>query len=132
MLVLLNHGSRTNERDPSILYNLSREFAHELHYFEVGHQPRSDIREHQIASPGQWNSKKGFMLVLLDHCSRTNERDASIFYNLSGDFAHELHYFEVGHLPRRPLGKVTLNVQILESLHSEGTIILFGGFQIDQ
>jgi hypothetical protein len=38
MLVILDHGSKTNERDPSILYNLSREFAHELHYFEVGHQ----------------------------------------------------------------------------------------------
>jgi hypothetical protein len=43
----------TTERKPSILYNLSREFAHELHYFEVGHQPRKYITEHEIASPGQ-------------------------------------------------------------------------------
>jgi hypothetical protein len=57
MLVLLDHASRKNERDPSILYNLSREFAHELHYFEVGHRPRRDIRKHEIASPGQWHSK---------------------------------------------------------------------------
>jgi hypothetical protein len=52
MLVLLDHGSRTNERDPSIFYNFSREFPHELHYFEVGHRPRREIREHKIASPG--------------------------------------------------------------------------------
>jgi hypothetical protein len=58
MLVLLDHGPRTNERDPSILYNLSRDFAHELHYFEVGHRPRRDIRKHEIASPGKWNSKQ--------------------------------------------------------------------------
>jgi hypothetical protein len=73
-----------------------------------------------------------FMSVLLDHFSRTNVRDSSFFYNISGEFAHKLHYFKVGHIPRRLLGKVTLNVQILESLHSEGTKILFGGFQIDQ
>jgi hypothetical protein len=57
MLVLLGHVSRKNESDPSILYNLSREFAHELHYFEVDHLPRRDIRKHEIASPGQWHFK---------------------------------------------------------------------------
>jgi hypothetical protein len=57
MLVLLDHGSRKKQRDPSIFYNLSRDFAHELHYFEVGQQPRRDIREHEIASPGQWHYK---------------------------------------------------------------------------
>jgi hypothetical protein len=45
------------------------------------------------------------MLVLLDHCSRTNERDPYISYNLSGEFAHKLHYFKFGHLPRRPPGE---------------------------
>jgi hypothetical protein len=30
-----------------------------------------------------------------------------------------------------PMGKVTLHVQILESLHLEGTHIMFGWFQID-
>jgi hypothetical protein len=40
------------------------------------------------------------MSVLLDNCSRKNEMDASIFYNLYGEFAHELHYFEVDHRPR--------------------------------
>jgi hypothetical protein len=57
MLVLLDHGSRTNERDPSILYNLSREFAHELHFFEVYHLPRRGIMKHEISSPGQWHYK---------------------------------------------------------------------------
>jgi hypothetical protein len=33
--VFLDHGSKTNERDPSILYNLSGEFAYKLHYFKV-------------------------------------------------------------------------------------------------
>jgi hypothetical protein len=46
-----------------------------------------------------------FMSVLLDHESRKNERDPSIFYNLSGEFAHKLHYFKVGHLPRRGIRK---------------------------
>jgi hypothetical protein len=36
MLVLLDHGSRTDERDPYILYKLSGQFAHKLHYFRVG------------------------------------------------------------------------------------------------
>jgi hypothetical protein len=35
-LVLLDHGSWTNGRDPSIFYTLSRQFDHELHYFKVG------------------------------------------------------------------------------------------------
>jgi hypothetical protein len=37
-LVLLDHGSMVmvNERDPSILNNLSWYFVHELHYFKVG------------------------------------------------------------------------------------------------
>jgi hypothetical protein len=30
-----------------------------------------------------------------------------------------------------PMGKVTLNVQILESIHLECTQFIFGGFQID-
>jgi hypothetical protein len=30
-----------------------------------------------------------------------------------------------------PLGKVTLNVEILESVHSERTQLLFGGFETD-
>jgi hypothetical protein len=57
MLVLLDNGSRTNERDPSIYNNLSGEFAHRLHYFEVGHLPGSGIRKHEISSSGQWHSK---------------------------------------------------------------------------
>jgi hypothetical protein len=35
-LVLLDHGSMVNERDPSILYTLSWQFDLELHYFKVG------------------------------------------------------------------------------------------------
>jgi hypothetical protein len=58
MSVLLDHGSRTNERDPSIFYNICGEFAHKLHYFEVGHLPRRCIRKQQVSSPGQWNSKQ--------------------------------------------------------------------------
>jgi hypothetical protein len=51
MLVLLDHGSRTNKRDPYICYTLSREFAHKLHYFEVGHLPGSYIRKQEESSP---------------------------------------------------------------------------------
>jgi hypothetical protein len=57
MLFLLDRGSRTNDRDPSIVYNLYREFAHELHYFEVGHRPRANISGQEIVLPGQWYSK---------------------------------------------------------------------------
>jgi hypothetical protein len=41
------------------------------------------------------------MSVLLDHGSRTNERDLNILNNLSGEFAHKLHYFEVGITQKR-------------------------------
>jgi hypothetical protein len=33
------------------LLNLSRQFAHELHYFKLGHLPRSGIRKLKISSP---------------------------------------------------------------------------------
>jgi hypothetical protein len=64
MLVLLDHGSRKNERDTSI-YNLSREFSHKLHYFTCGHRPRRYIRKHTIASPGQWHSKHNINAIPL-------------------------------------------------------------------
>jgi hypothetical protein len=35
-LVLLDHGSMVDERDPSIFHNLFCQFAHELHYFKFG------------------------------------------------------------------------------------------------
>jgi hypothetical protein len=40
---------------------------------------------------------KGLMLVLVDHRSSINERDPSMFYNLSRELANKLHYFKVGH-----------------------------------
>jgi hypothetical protein len=36
MLVLLDDGSMVDERDPSIFYNLSWKFAHELHHLKAG------------------------------------------------------------------------------------------------
>jgi hypothetical protein len=57
MSVLLDNGSRTNERDPSIFYNHSRDFVHKLHYFRVGHLPRRGIRNHEVSSPGPWHSE---------------------------------------------------------------------------
>jgi hypothetical protein len=53
----LDHGSRTNKSESSTFNNLATVFAHELHYFEVGHLPIRGVRKHEIASPGQWNSK---------------------------------------------------------------------------
>jgi hypothetical protein len=35
-LILLDHGSMVDERDPSIFNTLSKQFDHELHYFKVG------------------------------------------------------------------------------------------------
>jgi hypothetical protein len=54
------------------------------------------------------------MLVLLDHCSRKNEKDPSILNNLSGEFAHKLHYFEVGHLDIVIVLKVSLISRVVE------------------
>jgi hypothetical protein len=54
---LLDHGSSTNERNPSIVYSLYGVFAHKLHYFKVGHLPRRCIRNHRISSPTQGLSK---------------------------------------------------------------------------
>jgi hypothetical protein len=34
-LVLMDHGSMVDERDPYIFYTLSTQFDHELHYFKV-------------------------------------------------------------------------------------------------
>jgi hypothetical protein len=40
----MDHGSRTSERDPSIFYAISSEFAHKLHYFEAIHLLRRETR----------------------------------------------------------------------------------------
>jgi hypothetical protein len=53
----LNNWSMTDERDPSILYNLSGQLTHELHYFKLGHLPRSGIMKLKISSPIWWHSK---------------------------------------------------------------------------
>jgi hypothetical protein len=56
-----------DKRDPFIVYNLSREFAHKLHYFEVGtdlEEILGSTRYHHLDS-GIPNT--GFILVLLDH-----------------------------------------------------------------
>jgi hypothetical protein len=45
----------------------------------------------------------GIRWVLLDHGSMVNERDQSIFYNLSWQFSHELHYLKVGITQKRHL-----------------------------
>jgi hypothetical protein len=57
MLVLLVHGSSKNERDPSIFHSVSREFAHELHYFKAGHLPRRGTSKQKVSSSGQGHSK---------------------------------------------------------------------------
>jgi hypothetical protein len=38
----------------------------------------------------------GITSILFDHGSRTDERDTSILYKLSGQFAHKLHSSKVG------------------------------------
>jgi hypothetical protein len=43
----------------------------------------------------------GIRLVLLDHGSMVDERDQSIFYNLSWQFANELYYLKVGITQKR-------------------------------
>jgi hypothetical protein len=58
------------------------------------------------------------MSILLDHVSRTNGRHPSIFYNISGQFAHELHYIGVSPLPRGGMRKkriATLRTEALKT-----------------
>jgi hypothetical protein len=92
MLVLVDHGSRTNVRDPYIFYNLSGEFSHKLHYFKAW----ITYLEEASANTKYHHQHRGipntrFMSVLVDHGSSTNERDPYILYNLSREFAHKLH-----------------------------------------
>jgi hypothetical protein len=47
-LVLLDHGSMVEERDPSICYTISRQFDHELHYFKVGITYKRHLELHNI------------------------------------------------------------------------------------
>jgi hypothetical protein len=89
--VLLDHGSRTNEWDPSIFYNLSSEFPHKLPlllnlatYLEEA----LGITKYHHQEGGIPNT--GFVSVLLDHDSRKNEWDPSIFLNLPSEFSHKL------------------------------------------
>jgi hypothetical protein len=64
------------------------------------------------------------MLILLDHGSRNSESDASIFYNLPGQVAHKLHYFEVIHLLRRETRKLSKENERDASIFD----IIFGDF----
>jgi hypothetical protein len=86
--VLLDHGSRTTGGDSFIFYKLSGQFAHKLHSFEVGHATHLEValgntkyHHHDSGIPNTAS-----MSVLLDNGSRTNERDPSIYNNLSGEF----------------------------------------------
>jgi hypothetical protein len=101
MLVLLDHGSRTNESGQSIFYNLFRELAHTIQYIELATYLEEALGNTKYDHQYSGIPKKGFLLVLLVHGSRSNERYPSIFNKFSREFAYELQYFEVGHLPRR-------------------------------
>jgi hypothetical protein len=105
MLVLLDRGSRTNERDQSMFYNLSGEFAHKLHYFELATYLEEALGNTKYHHQDSGIPKTVFIPVLLDRGSRTTGGDSFIFYKLSGEFAHKLHYFEVGRLPRSGIRK---------------------------
>jgi hypothetical protein len=92
----------TKERDPSILYCLSGQFTHTLHYFKLGHLPRGGIRKLKIYNNQDGDiPNTGIRLVLLDHGSMVDARYPYICLNLSCHFAHELHYFKVGITPKR-------------------------------
>jgi hypothetical protein len=73
MSVLSDHGSKTNEKDPSIFHKLSGELANKLHYFRVGHLPRKGIRKHEVPSPGQWHYKLKIHVSPLESCLKDNE-----------------------------------------------------------
>jgi hypothetical protein len=49
--VVFDNGSMVYDRDPFIVYTLSRQFGHESHYFKLCHLRRSGIRTHRIESP---------------------------------------------------------------------------------
>jgi hypothetical protein len=68
---------------------------------ELGPLPRGGTRKKRISTPGQWHCKQNFYVGPLSNCSMVDERDLSIFYKLTGQFAHELHYFKVGITQKR-------------------------------
>jgi hypothetical protein len=75
MLVLLDHGSRTNGRDQSILYNISGHYTTlKLSiYLEVA-LGNTKYHHHHSGIPDT-----GFMLVLLDSGSRKNHKRIHLF-----------------------------------------------------
>jgi hypothetical protein len=90
MWIPLYHDSRTNGRDPSFPDSLPTYYttSNLTTYLEV--VLGSSKYNHQDGDI----TNTGMMLVLLDHGSMVDERDPSIFYYLSRQFAHELHYIE--------------------------------------
>jgi hypothetical protein len=78
-LVLLDHGSMLDERDP---YILSGQLTHELHYLKVRiAQKRHWEIQNIISRVVEFNTQK--LRESLYHGSRTNVSDPYIFYNLS-------------------------------------------------
>jgi hypothetical protein len=80
-----------------MFYNISGEFAQKIHYFELATYLEEALGNTKYHHQDRGIPKTVFIPFLLDYGSRKTGGDFFIFYKLSGEFAHKLHYFEVGH-----------------------------------
>jgi hypothetical protein len=103
---LLGNGSRTNEMDPSIFIIFPEILPMNYLTLKLATYLEDALGNKKYHHLGSGIPNTRLMSVLFDHGSRTkNERDPSIFYSLSNEFAHDLHYFKDGHLPRTGIWK---------------------------
>jgi hypothetical protein len=84
MLILLDHGSRTTERESSILYNILSEFSIIYTTLKLAAYQEKALGNTKYNNQDSGIPQTGFILVRLDHGSRTSESDPSVFYNLPG------------------------------------------------
>jgi hypothetical protein len=82
MSVLLDHCSRKNERDPSISFIFPESLPINYTTFKLATYLEEALGNTNYHHLGSGIAPTRFILVFLDHCSRKNERDPSIFYNL--------------------------------------------------
>jgi hypothetical protein len=97
MCLLLNHGWLRNRKYILPSYYLSRLFAHELHFYWAG-QPtfQSHWKNLLYQHRDSHIPNTHIVCLLLNHGWQTDEKDLLTSYELSRQFAHELHFYWSG------------------------------------
>jgi hypothetical protein len=134
----------TDSGDASTFYELFGHFAHKLHYSKV-YTIRRDIQCVKISS---WNNHDNMGRSWKQTLAMTHNRSLMASKDINNKIRRKTvtvkKYWLVlifEHLRLKslvnfnretdPMGKVTLNVQILELFHSEGTQFIYDGLQTD-